>query len=66
MESVSIYKNESLSIDPYQKNNIFGWHKKQLQITFFICPILKIWLNLDREIEWSDQMLYLNKWKRFQ
>lgn len=51
VESVSIYKNESLCIDAYQKNNILGCHKKQLQITFFICPILKILLNLDRETE---------------
>lgn len=66
VESVSTDKNESLCIDAYQKNNIFGCHKKQLQITFFICPIFKTWLNLDREIEWSDPMLYLNKWKWFQ
>lgn len=60
-ESMSIYQNESLTIDTYQMDNIFGCHKKQSKTTSFFCPILRIWLSQDIYVEWSDWTLYLNK-----
>lgn len=60
-ESMSIYQNESLTIDTYQMDNIFGCRKKQSKTTSFFCPILRIWLSQDIYVEWSDWTLYLNK-----